>query len=765
MGEKVLEILKGEDRRRLEKFVAGNPSVGDFLERLTDEQAKAAAYLDGHSVIFAGPGTGKTRTMLAKILTVMGSQRANEVEIAAITFTRSAAREMKTRLESILNRDVRVTISTIHSFAYKVMKETGRILNERIADETVVKQFYEPHLKEIKSVLSEVLRENNEAALNFLEELGFIKEGSVNFNTSMIDSFELFREKYYNFVAMEKYAQRKIPSFLKEEKKAVLYLAEKFKPVMKKIKQTMKEEGYLSFTDVLVKFFLLVSKDKNFRNYLWQRYPYLFVDEFQDVSYLQFASLCGFIKGNVTVVGDDDQSIYTWRAAYPYVLEEFKDVFRAKDFYLTKNFRSHEEVVDLSMIIASCMKRRVPKKIVSVKGPGGGALFSLYEKEEGDNDYVALQRARSSALGYAVSSVLKHFAPSDVAVLIRENSLSRFVEKEILTLGVPVLNLTKRSILEMKEAKWLGWALSVFIYEDAYRELGLLIQESTDKFGEKSLEKFISLAKEMREEYGDEMSYYELVEEAVKRRIIPRASGEFWLEFAETLSAEREYFMAIPQALKRKEIADKAEIIVETLLNLFADVIDRLADKTSVKRAASSKPKKKDLEGLSEAEKERLLKEYEKEIERKKEEIYENLAAAKEYLTQVFKGVLKMAPNEKLTLEEWKEIWELVKGDIILGQNDKRDLLEEEGVKIMTVHQAKGLEFPCVIYSPLPFGESGEEDKRIAYVAVTRGEKLSLVCLSSEQVQRDPFWSEVYAKKNELDQKKHPGGENGRKPT
>lgn len=728
----VLKSLPARERSNLEKFVSVYPSAGELFDELTDEQASAVSCYDSHSVIYAGPGAGKTKTIIGKILFVVGARLVKEENVLAVTFTRAAAREMRERLSRILGRETTVTVSTIHSLAYRFLKETGHLRNYRVADEEILEQFYHPYLKEIEDVLRGKVEDVKD--LDFLLRYGLAKLDGTNVVVSVgrgaHESVELLRERYYNLVTIRENGAH-VPESAKEDFLKTEKFVEALTPTLKKIKDKLKKERFITFTDILVLFYRRVSKDPKFRSKVAGKYPFVFIDEFQDVSYIQFASFVPFRKGKVTVVGDDDQSIYTWRSAYPYVFDEFKRIFNPKEFYLTRNFRSKEEIVALANSISSQMEKRVSKKIKSVRGKGGKVYLVTYETGK---DYTNTVSNRAESVGNVVSVVARHYSPQDVAVLVTENAASRWIERELLKLGFPVVNLTRRNILDMKESIYSGWIISTFLYDNAYRELAVLIKESTKGVGDSALKKMLEIAEE-----NDRIGYGGFIKEARERKILKR-NVDFWEKFVESLEEERGDFLKIPEFLGVSEIISNAREIVDGIFSLYSDVIERLAEETAKKRV--KKPSKKVLEQMSEEEKGRELESYERFLQEKKDEFYSNLEAVKEYVTQSLTEALSSLGKSRISPDEWKEIWESVRADVVIGKDSRREEFRN-GIKIMTVHQAKGLEFPCVVYSPASFSRTTEEGKRVAYVAVTRAKDVALVCLSDFHLKEDPFWKET----------------------
>jgi DNA helicase-2/ATP-dependent DNA helicase PcrA len=308
---------------------------------LTQEQISAIEHTESSLLLIAGPGSGKTKTIIEKILHLLKIKKISESsQILAITFTQKAALEMQERIEkeiennpSLSNQFHNITISTIHSFALEIIEEYSHHLS--LPKEYVLLEDHHQTLAFI-----EILERYSCKTLTYKDPISFAKELQSFFSKSKELGYTLENFQTLNFDDIN----TKIELF------SLFAEYEKYK----------KEKNALDYADILI-FAKKILEDKKNQKEISSRFEHIFVDEFQDTNSLQLSILSSLSKGTIfTCVGDEKQSIYGFRGSITDMKKEFLSIFPKGEIkYLTKNFRSNSELVSFS--------NRIVPKIASEK--------------------------------------------------------------------------------------------------------------------------------------------------------------------------------------------------------------------------------------------------------------------------------------------------------------------------------------------------------------------------------------------------------------
>lgn len=369
----------------------------ETINTLNEPQKEAALTLDAHVRIIAGAGSGKTRVLMARIANLVDNGIL-PWKILAITFTNKAAREMKERLEAILGdtaRDVR--ISTIHSLCVRMLREDAHKLGYpksfAIADAADQKQILRPHYKEMqldKNFLSP------SSALSYIS----------NWKTNKI-SPEAAASQAYD-----------------EKSEAAVKLYAKYQ-------KDLNDMLVMDFDDLLLNGEKLLADHEDVRTKWQSRLDYIHVDEFQDVDEIQY-HIIRLLTGPDTylcVVGDPDQTIYTWRGASVSIILNFaKDFPGTKTIILNENYRSTQPILDAANALIANNKNRVPKNLFT-KQEGSKRIETFEGSEEAAEPLQAardINAARKNGLAW-----------KDIAILYRSNYLSRSFERVFRKLNIP----------------------------------------------------------------------------------------------------------------------------------------------------------------------------------------------------------------------------------------------------------------------------------------------------------------------------------------
>jgi DNA helicase-2/ATP-dependent DNA helicase PcrA len=385
-----------------------------ILNRLNPNQRDAVVYDGGPLLVLAGPGSGKTRVITHRIAYMIGPRGLHPASIMAVTFTNKAAREMIDRLRILVPGDQELlTVGTFHAICAKILRRDGHAIgisrSFNIADtddqESVVKRV----LKELD------LDEKRNPPRAFLHRISSAKSNLIDPATFAI--------------AAENYA---------DEQAAVVY---------RHYQEALSNANLLDFDDLLNRTVGLFREDPRTLERYHDRYGHLLVDEFQDTNVVQYAlvRLLGARSRDVCVVGDEDQSVYSWRQADIRNILNFEGDFGdARTIVLEQNYRSTRTILEAARAVIAANRQRKDKRLFT-ENDGGERIvvFEAYDENEEAN-YVATQVERLIASG--------GMRLSDVAVMYRVNTQSRVFEKTFLRRRIPHKVVGMR-FFERKEIK------------------------------------------------------------------------------------------------------------------------------------------------------------------------------------------------------------------------------------------------------------------------------------------------------------------------
>lgn len=368
---------------------------------LNTNQKEAVLSDDQYLRIIAGAGSGKTRVLTMRIVHLIEDEDVRPYKILAITFTNKAANEMKERLSKMLEEGNEPRwISTIHSLCVRILREDISVLG-------YPKSFTIMDADDQKSVVKEAIKQLNlqDSKLTPGEVVGYIS----NNKTAQI-SVEA--------------AKKMAGKFTDDTDKAKIY---------EYYMNRQKAMFALDFDDLILKTVTLFSQYPSIVEKWQRRFEYVLVDEFQDIDNLQY-KLIRFLTGKNTslyVVGDPDQTIYTWRGANVDIIMHFeKDFPNVKTIMLNENYRSTEAILSVSNSVIQNNQNRLKKELFTSKKNEDKVIHFGAESEEYEDAWIAgeIQRLHNAGKKY-----------SDIAILYRSNYLSRGLEKSMIDLRIPYI--------------------------------------------------------------------------------------------------------------------------------------------------------------------------------------------------------------------------------------------------------------------------------------------------------------------------------------
>jgi len=599
-------------------------------QKLNDEQLAAVTSTEGYVRVIAGAGSGKTRALTHRFAFLANELGILPEHILCITFTNKAANEMRQRIHNLIGDNDTVYINTFHGFCVSVLQEDSHAVQYPKSFLVLDNSDIDAILRIIYEDRGLTLRDKTFSdARNMIEIQKLFKK--PEYYLDMIDmSLDALHEKYLNATTTDDII---FYGFLYQEKKCFA----------------------LDYND-LIKFTLYIFSQNREIRLKWQnRLEYIMVDEFQDIDGLQYElmkMLCGY-HNNLFIVGDPDQTIYTWRGAnVKYLLDFDKQFPSAKTILLLKNYRSTPQVLDVANSLIDKNSHRVKKKLASVLPSGAPVTFHYAKNAGSEAEWIVSQMKGLHEKGICYRNM---------TVLYRAHYVARSVEEALLKAKLPYHIYSGVPFFGRAEIK------------DALCYLRMAVSQ-------------------------DDLSFRRIVNRP-KRNI-----GNRRIEFLEKYAEENE--CALYNALKRT--LDN-EIFKGTKAAHFVRLIEEFSSNYAelpVSDLLSSLLNESGYEMMlcTEGSQERL----------------DNLAELKQFIHEY-----------ETTCGEEATVAHFLTHVAMFTNADAEDTSDK--VKLMTVHAAKGLEFPYVFLCGMNEGVfpsrkvkdalGMEEERRLAFVAMTRAER------------------------------------------
>ena len=608
----------------------------DFLNQLNNSQREAVTYTEGASLIVAGAGSGKTRVLTYRIAYLL-QQAVPASRIMALTFTNKAAREMKERITKLVGAEARyLAMGTFHSICTRLIRPYAELLG-------YTRDFTIYDTPDSKSVIKAICKERG------LDEKIY-KPGAVQARISMAKN---------SGVGPRAYAQN--TNLLREDRELRMY---EFPAVYELYEARLKAANAMDFDDLLINMLRLMEVSPEVKQKYQQQFQYILVDEYQDTNYIQFLLVKQLAEpqNNICVVGDDAQSIYSFRGADIRNILNFQRVYpQAKLFKLEQNYRSTRNIVNAANSLIHKNIHQIEKTVYSEKEEGQPLNLQPYMDD------------RTEALGVASKIQRMKFKGYDsFAVLYRTNAQSRVIEGELRKLNIPYRIYGGTSFYQRKEIKDALGYLRLAINGRDNEALLRIVGFPGRGIGETTMKKVSTCAIEHHASYLDVM----------------RRPSEYALDASAATQKKLQAFAAlIDNYHDQSETMDAfafTEMVLRTSGVLTALAMDRSQ------------------EGVDRA-----------------QNVQELLNAIHEFVDQRTNEGIDYTPITDFLSE-------------VSLQTDQDENLTDttERVTLMTVHAAKGLEFPVVFIVgleeqlfPSQFAVKPteiEEERRLLYVAVTR---------------------------------------------
>jgi DNA helicase-2/ATP-dependent DNA helicase PcrA len=606
----------------------------DFLKGLNAEQREAVAHTEGPLLILAGAGSGKTRVITHRIAHIITARHVPPSAVLAVTFTNKAANEMRERVASLLEEvslESAPNISTFHSFCVRLLRRDGDPLNRVRPGFTRRFTVYDDE-----------------------DQLQIIKSG---YRALGLDDKEFMQHR----AALSRISHAKnlkqAPSDL--YKSAVNPEAEKVAALYEEYEKALRNANALDFDDLLLEAVRLLQTDQPTREAWNRRLNYVMIDEYQDTNRSQYELMRLLTEQhrNVCVVGDEDQSIYSWRGAdIRNILDFERDYPNAKTIRLEQNYRSTKNILAAAGAVVENNKERKGKKLWT--DSEAGVPLGLYAGFDAENEAL-----------FIADTIERHLAtnPEDhVAVLYRTNSQSRQIEEALRRYGRKYNIVGGFSFYQRSEIKDVVAYLKLAVSNSDSVSLMRIINTPARGIGKTTVEQI--------EKYGRDrgVSLWEAIGRMIDEQALSTRSQSALVAF--------------------RNLVQETALVASS--SPLPDLIRFILDRTGYRKM--------------------LEQEHTPESQTRLENLDEILNAAAE------------------AAERGDSVGDFLDHTALVSDADNFD--EQAIVTLMTLHNAKGLEFPLVFLSGMELGlfphsrsinspEALEEERRLCYVGMTRARK------------------------------------------
>ncbi len=603
----------------------------ELLKGLNTQQQKAVMHTEGPLLLLAGAGSGKTRAITHRIAWLIKEKNVRPYNILAVTFTNKAASEMKQRIRDLVGEESRdIRVGTFHSMCM-------RILRQNIDRLGFDKNFVIFDTSDQRSLMRECLKELNIDSKLFPEKVVLYEIGRAKDELLEPDVFKKMHESDFRM-----------------DKIADLYM---------QYQKKLRQNNALDFDDIIIFTITLFVDNPSILSYYQQKFRYIHVDEYQDTNTAQYHLISLIARGhrNLCVVGDDDQSIYSFRGANIQNILNFEKEFTdCKVIKLEQNYRSTQTILDAANSMIKNNTGRKGKKLWTGNSKGCGIRCMQVENEHDEAAAVA------SEVRKLISE--EGFKYKDLAVLYRTNAQSRVIEDIFRIQGIPYKILAGLSFYQRKEIKDVMAYLRVVHNPSNNVDLKRIINVPKRGIGKTTVDKMEGIA-------GEEgLSIFNVISKAENHAELKRAAGKL-RQFFEMMNDLREQS-------RNMKTSQLIEVIIDK-----TGMIEKLEDQNTFESRSRI------------------------------ENIKELVSAALEF---------EKNPEFHGTLEEFLQSVSLA--------SETDDIDDENSVLMLTLHSAKGLEFPVVFMVGMEEGlfpgyrsmenESGlEEERRLCYVGITRAQK------------------------------------------
>ena len=613
----------------------------ELVQNMNENQLKAILKTQGAVMVIAGAGSGKTRVLTNRIAYLIAEKNVLESNILAITFTNKAAKEMKERIYSLVGETSKyIWINTFHSMCVRILRQHIDLLGYN-------KNFTILDTSEQKTIIKNIVKELNLSEDSY--QPNNILKIISNSKNSMISVNEMKAQARFGFM------------------KNVAEIYEYYQKYLKK-------NSVLDFDDLMLKTIVLFEKHPEVLAIYQNKFEYIHVDEYQDTNVIQYKliKMLSEVHKNICVVGDDDQSIYSWRGACSDNIINFeKDYEDVEVIFLDQNYRSNSTILDAANAVIKNNTDRKDKALWSENK--GGDKITVYaatnDKDETDDIAKKILDLKAQCVDY-----------KDIAILYRANYLSRSMENSCMAFGIPYKLIGSLKFLQRQEIRDLLAYMNVIVNRNDEFSLRRIINVPKRGIGASSMAKIDNYA----EQYG----------------------------------------LSLFEALKNIDMIGVSKKII-TNIHLLTQLIEKYSqtEQYSIEDLIVGIYKDSGYESM-------LKESADAYAESRIENISELVSSAKQF-SSMNDNLIDFISEMSLT-------------------SDADDENEDDSVVLSTVHAAKGLEYRVVfimgleenLFPSIRDAESSEdernkmeEERRLAYVAITRAKEKLFMSYANRRMQ------------------------------
>ena len=613
----------------------------ELVQNMNENQLKAILKTQGAVMVIAGAGSGKTRVLTNRIAYLIAEKNVLESSILAITFTNKAAKEMKERIYSLVGETSKyIWINTFHSMCVRILRQHIDLLGYN-------KNFTILDTSEQKTIIKNIVKELNLSEDSY--QPNNILKIISNSKNSMISVNKMKAQARFGFM------------------KNVAEIYEYYQKYLKK-------NSVLDFDDLMLKTIVLFEKHPEVLAIYQNKFEYIHVDEYQDTNVIQYKliKMLSEVHKNICIVGDDDQSIYSWRGACSDNIINFeKDYEDVEVIFLDQNYRSNSTILDAANAVIKNNTDRKDKALWSENK--GGDKITVYaatnDKDETDDIAKKILDLKAQGVDY-----------KDIAILYRANYLSRSMENSCMVFGIPYKLIGSLKFLQRQEIRDLLAYMNVIVNKNDEFSLRRIINVPKRGIGASSMAKIDNYA----EQYG----------------------------------------LSLFEALKNIDMIGVSKKII-TNIHLLTQLIEKYSqtEQYSIEDLIVGIYKDSGYESM-------LKESADAYAESRIENISELVSSAKQF-SSMNDNLIDFISEMSLT-------------------SDADDENEDDSVVLSTVHAAKGLEYRVVfimgleenLFPSIRDAESSEdernkmeEERRLAYVAITRAKEKLFMSYANRRMQ------------------------------
>ncbi len=630
---RLIRLRAREGRSRYDTGVTATQPPSPAVEGLNPAQRAAVEHSEGAQLILAGPGSGKTRVIMHRIAWLVGEQRVAPWQILAVTFTNKAAREMRSRAQGLLGEDAaKLHLGTFHSMCARWLRIHGQDIG--LSPDYVIYDDADQ-----TALMKRVLQALHVDPRQFTPRSVLSAISSAKSEMRGADHFKGQSENYFQEVVARAY---------------------------ERYQQSLREASALDFDDLLTETVRLFRESEEALERRSGQYRHVLVDEFQDTNPAQYALArqLASVHGNICVVGDPDQSIYSWRAAdarnTQYFLRDFPE---AETYLLEQNYRSTQPILDAANAVISNNRSHIERALWTEQESGQAlATYEAYNDEE-EGEFVAREVERLATTDRSLGSI---------AVLYRTNAQSRPIEDALVRHRIPYRLIGGVRFYQRREIKDLIAYLRLVHNRLDEASLLRIINVPARGIGDTTLARLSEYAG------STGLAVWDACEAAARGEPVPGIA-------ARAATAIRRFVHAV-EAMRGERDRPLAELLDHVLQE--SGYVEYLRDRDE---------------------------------------------GGEERLENVLQLRTVMAQYEDTTGGEAADLASFLQDVALVADVDELEGAVE-AVTLITLHAAKGLEFPVVFLVGMEEGvlphirsfddpRQLEEERRLAYVGITRAEE------------------------------------------